>query len=283
MRSGTTARPAVRLRPEQGGYRLEVELPSGTRSLRDADCRALFRAAIVIAALGEGAPAPTADIAPPPPSSEAGFAEQLSAPSPRRSADALRTSGDALEPVAAGDGRSSLQTAEPNGTRSPMHSDAVAAVAFHFGLTPVASAYLAAGAQLGRDRFRVRLLLGYLTPSTSERRGETRVRVDGVGGSLAADFRPLAWLTLTAGADLTLLHGKGVGALVVRSDWTSVPGLHAGLSLRLFESARFRLELPVVALFALARSRFLVNGQGALHRTDALGFRAGIQGVAQFR
>jgi hypothetical protein len=274
MRPSGASRPSVRMWPDDGGYRLEVDLPEGTRSLRDGDCRALFRAAIVIAALGEQAPAPAPNALP----AGTRLAERLSAPSPSASSEALRDRTNDASFAAA-----NTPAAAPTRNRAPLEGETVAAAAVHVGLTPVASAWVAAGAELGRERWRVRLLLGYLTPSASERRMGAAVRVDGVGASLAADYRALRWLTLTGGADLTLLHGKGLGALVARSDWTSVPGLHAGLSLQLFESARFRLELPVILLLSLARSRFLVSGRGPLHRTETFGFRGGIQGSVQFR
>ena len=49
-------KPDVRIARDGDGYLLEVGLPDGAaRSLRDGDCKALFRAAVLIAAIGRDA------------------------------------------------------------------------------------------------------------------------------------------------------------------------------------------------------------------------------------
>lgn len=267
--------PPTRMRLDGQLYVLEVDLPEGRRTLRDSDCRALFRAAILISALGEGAlaeqpqpaesPRPALLTSTPPP-------PRVNDPSGRR----LREPDDDTAPAPA-----------PAATReaarsSPLHVAGLVRASGVYGVVPKLGAELGLGAELARGRFRARLGFSMLTPSTSAREQGIAVRVYGVGAHLAAGARVSAWLELALGADLEALHGRARGALRDRPGWTALPLLHAELSLRLLERGRVRLELPLAALFAPARSRFLIEGRGPVYTSERVGFRAGLRASLLF-
>ena len=273
--------PPTRMRLEGELYVLEVDLPEGRRSLRDSDCRALFRAAILVSALGEGALAQQPQKAP----SESQRAALLTtAPPPPREQHA--SAGRRREPGEVGEKVTPLlRPAEQRGGASqipPLQLAGFLRASGVYGVVPRAGAELALGGELARGRFRARLGFSFLTPGTSAREQGIAVRVYGIGVHLTGGARVTSWLELALGADLVALHGRALGALRDHPGWTMRPQLHAELSLTLLERGRLRLDLPLAALFAPARSRFVVDGRGAVYTSESLGFRAGLRGSLLF-
>ena len=282
-------RPDVQLRPDGDAYMLEIALPEGRRLLRDSDCRALFRAAIVIAALGlEGsaesvlraADAARAEPARPEPG------RGVSKPPDERSTQSVRATSD---PAARTSGvRRATMRAMIRSTPSddaPSARTRVMRVLLRadaaYGPTPGVSALVGAGLALEYARFSGRLLLGYQTPST-HRAGSEGVRVDALSAALSVELVLLSWLRAGVGADFFALRGRGLGGGATRTGWATEPTLHAGLSFRVLALGPVWLELCGRVLWAPEPVSFLFRGRSAVYRTPSFAGQGGIVASYQF-
>lgn len=293
-------RPEVRLAPEAAGYVLEVRLPEGVRVLREHDCRALFEAAVLIAALGVDAPiaasADTTDLPRPEHAPEPGksAAAQLTPPP----ATPIATTTTALLPqraVRAPAQRSRPPAEAPAVERasSPAPSErertgptrvGSAFVRYHaqlalgvaYGAVPAVA--LASRASLAAElaRFGARLSLHYVAKARERDRQGQGVRVDALGPGLTLSWLPRAWLGLGLGGDVLLLRGQGLSLTRARTDWATLPLLHAEALLRLFAWGPLWLELPLRVSYTPRPARFLAEGVGPLYQTARVGFMGGV-------
>jgi hypothetical protein len=269
-------RPDVQLAREADGYVLHITLPDGARSLRDRDCRALFRAAIVIAALGhepDAALAAERSAAQSPPAAPSAVPAELpSAPPAPAAASSTQANAAVAKPVAA----RSKRPAPPPAT----HVDAFAQVEAAYGTVPAWSAALAAGASVRRGLWGGRIWFGYLTPRTHAE-ADQAVRVQGLDLALSLELAPLSRLSLGLGADLFFLRGQGVDVANPSVDWTVQPALHLALRGRVWTTGRFGLELTGRALWSPQPSSFTLRGGGDLYTTEELAFQLGLGGSFQ--
>jgi hypothetical protein len=283
------ARPEVQLRQQGDEFVLQVVLPQGTRTLRDTDCRALFRAAIVIAALGhessaegvlaqssaeavlEQSSAEAVQRAPEPvPAASAPSPAQVLAAPPRAPASALPERTRDKPPPA-------RRRTPPGPARAYVSLQAELA----YGVVPALSAALSAGLSWQRGLWGTRLVLGYLTPRTAED-GDQGVRIQALNASLSAEVIPLSWLHVALGLDLFVLSGRGVGVRNSRTDWTAQPAPHLGLRALVWQRDWFGLSLTSRALWSPQPSRFGLSGGGTLYAAEHFAFQLGLAASLQF-
>jgi len=262
-------RPAVRMGKDGAEYTLEVDLPAGTRRLRDRDCRSLFRAAVLIAALGEEA--------------EREEARQGAATQPQRdepvepasSAAQLSSPRQATAPARARPRNRSRPELRPPRLPPVRELAPFVAAGLGFGLVPSLDATLSAGLS-GRFAWLAgRASLGYLTPR-SQHEQAAGVRVDGVSASATLEVPLLRWLRPGLGVDYHLLRGRGLGISRSRTDWAALATLHASLVLRVVRLGPVQLDLLLRGLVAPRTSHFRVRGAGDVYGTSALGGQAGL-------
>jgi hypothetical protein len=264
------SRPTVKLTTEGEVYVLEVRLPDGARTLRNRDCRALFRAGIVIAALGQAG--------------AAGLAGRATAPSavgaPQRASAARSGERDS---TATGRRRSHVRGVADASSRprALRNGHALAAAGFVYGAVPAWSAALAAGARLSRGRWGGRMLLGYVAPRTHHQGGDG-VRVDGASASLSFELGLSARAWMLLGTDLFLLRGSGFDVLRARTELVLQPTLHLGVGVLILQRGRFGLELGARALWAPRRSSFNARGHGSVYEPEQFGVLSELSFRVQF-
>jgi hypothetical protein len=289
LRGGT--HPEVQLERQGDGFVLHVALPEGARTLRDRDCRALFRAAIVIAALGHESSAHAvlqeeqrAAAAPASPQTPTSSAESLSPPPPgdRKSAPESETS-DQREPplVRSSSPAPRLRIRTARGPRPPPSAHAFVQAELAYGVVPALSAALQAGASFQRGLWGVRLTVGYLTPRTQERDGRG-VRIQALEAGLSFELIPVRWLYVGLGVELFVLRGRGVSVRNSRADWTAQQAPHVSLRALVWQRGGFGLALCGRALWSPKPSVFGLNDGGALYTAERFAFQAGLAGSVQF-
>jgi hypothetical protein len=283
-------RPAVQLVRDGTGYALTVELADGRRVLRDPDCRALFRAAIVIAALGHESSVENVLDA-----SEA----QPAAPTPVAPVPALVPVAQAARPPAREEAASSVQAEEAARVsraqrRARRRADelrlyprklsarALLRAELAYGLLPELNGVFGLGIALEYGRFSARAEFAYQGPPSTQTDGEEGVSVDALSGSLTLELVALPWLRPGIGVDFAGLRGRGKGGRSPQTDWATQPLLHAGLSARFFQRAAFWLEFSARALWAPEPVSFLMSGRPPLYTVSAWGLSGGIAAGYQF-
>jgi hypothetical protein len=288
---GGGVHPQVQLTRDGDGFVLRVALPEGARTLRDADCRALFRAAIVISALGHESSAQAvlaeeqrASAEPAPTPTRTSTAESLSPP-PRQDRKAP-LDGEASDARASSVQRAPsrpprLRIRAARGPRPPPSAHAFVQAELAYGVVPALSAALQAGASFQRGLWGVRLSLGYLTPRTQERDGRG-VRIQALDAGLSLELVPLRWLYLGLGVDLFVLRGRGVSVRNPRADWVAQQAPHVSLRAVFWQRGSFGLALCARALWSPKPSAFRLNEGGTLYMAERFGFQAGLAGSFQF-
>lgn len=272
-------RPEVRLAPEGDEYVLQVALPDGVRTLRDHDCRALFRAAIVIAALGQERAADAL--------LDARAEAPAATPTPNPAAGALAAPPLVVPASSSAPPKSKPPTVAPAARRSApkprpdAQAHAFAQAELAYGVEPAFSAALSLGVSWRRGLWGFRAWYGYLTPRTHEQ-GDQGVRVQGLDAALSFELVPLEWLTLGLGADLFCLRGQGLDVSNPRVDWTVQPAPHLALRARVLQRGRIGLELTGRALWSPKPSSFALAGGDDLYTAAHFGFQLGLALRVQF-
>jgi hypothetical protein len=236
-------------RDEAGeGFVLALEVGGRARELVHADCRVLFRSALVIAAASvrsqpaEPAPAAPPPAAPPPP-----------APPPAPSTDGPRWRGSAA--IGAG---------------------------LALGVLPGAAGAFEVRGGLANGRFGASLAARYLPPRFVEAEGRG-VDIQGLGFRLAASFELIPELVLSAGVDADWLSGSGITGITrpqTDSAWAVAPSLE--LALIPFQTAHLALELAVEGRLAMQRPTFEVTGFRPVYELPNWGMFALARGVWRF-
>jgi hypothetical protein len=176
---------SVSIAAEADGYRLQVDTPDVSRTLRHASCARLVESAAVIVALGASA-AEEAPPEPPPP------------PSPPPAKPVLQ---DAPPP--------------PPLKERAIHPGGWLEVCGVYGLVPGFSLRPAAGVLVRGARLGGAFAAGYTLPQSTS--GSAGVRVHGPGASLLATALLHARVHAAAGTDVHLLLGSGRGLARQRS------------------------------------------------------------------
>jgi hypothetical protein len=227
-------------------FRLVLEVRGERRELTHADCRALFRGAVVIAAASVKPPPPPAPEAPPP-------REPPPAPPPPAPPNDVNVRGS----VSLGAG----------------------AV---LGVLPGVAAVLELRGALELETWGFSLAGRFLPPTHASQEGRG-VDVMAAGARIAGTFRPVRPLNLSAGVDLDWLEGTGDSGISERltdAAWGVAPSLE--LAVIPFESRHLRLEAAAQARVALLRPRFVVTGFRDVYQVPSFGGAGLVRGVFVF-
>jgi hypothetical protein len=243
-----TATPA-----DPGAYHLTLDVRGVRRELEHADCRVLFRSAIVIAAASVRIDQPVAE-EPPPAAKQQPPPEPVKAPPPpARGAPGPKLRGN----VGLGAG-------------------------LGVGVVPGATATFDVrfGGELGRAR--ASLAVRYFLPRhvSVEGRGAD---IQGVGGRLAVGYVPIDPLALSAGFDADWLFGEGktgIDSPALDSAWTLAPSLEVALIP--IRTRRLSLELSAEGRVQVQRPVFEVTGFRELYRVPRFALISLARGVWHF-
>lgn len=216
-------------------FQLTLEVDGEKRELLHADCRVLFRSALVIAAVtvdptlripDEPTAPPPAPPAPPP----------RPAPAPPKPRDEAKDSGPPLRGhVAAGGGLA-------------------------LGVLPGATGVVELRGGVARGRFGATLGAQYFFPKDASSEGRTAT-LQGVGVRAAASFAPTPLVAISAGLSTDWLVGRGGAGLsspVQDSAWALAPSLELALTPAL--TRELALELGAAGQLNLLRPTFEVTG-----------------------
>jgi len=244
-------------RGASGGYTLRLQLRDETRELYDADCNALFRSAVVIAAAAvrpELAEVPEPAAAEPP-----RIAPPNTAPSrPRASRDAeKRPESVPAQPTRVSD-------AAP--WRAGIHAGAGAVV----GLLPGIAPMLELGGTAAHSPWGISAGLRYL-PRVRTEDEERGVAIWALGGQVAISFEASDWLRFSAGVAVYRLEGEGlsVAQSLTDSAWAVSPGIETAFIA--FHRFDLRVELGLQGYASIVRPRFEISGFGEIYRAPPFG------------
>jgi hypothetical protein len=242
-----TALPALELeiRPDGQRYRMRLRLRGETRDLEDADCRALFRAAVVIAVavtLSETRePHPTpAPVAPPAP------ARPTSKPAASNQRFPFATDANAnhwVFALALGGG-------------------------VNLGLLPKAAPALELYGELAYRRFGLGLSLRYLAPSARQDESARGVSVQAVGGEMALLYRA-GLIDASAGVAAYDLFGSGFG-VGAREDAAWAVGPAVGLSIVALQTRWLWLSLGGELYWNVQAPKFQILNYGQIFSSSPL-------------
>lgn len=276
--------PAVLEITEQvdGQFRLQLELLGEVRELADADCRTLFRSAVVIAAASARsadpeppAPAPAPPEPPPAPPAAAEVPEEP----PRRPVEAEKARVEPPPPPI--DAPRAARTTENEAPR-PAKLALAAGIGLSGGTVPGTSALLEVRAGLDPAPVGLAVSARYWPGSEAERDGRS-VHVTAVGGRAAALIELGSVLHTSLGLEVDRLSGTGQEGVSGRSS-DAVWLLAGALDLNAipWSVEDLRLELGLGVQLALVRPRFVVNGFGPVYEVPDVGGGAIIRGVWLF-
>jgi hypothetical protein len=230
-----------------GNYRLFLDMRGEVRELEHADCRTLFRSAVVIAA---------ASVKP--------------ASEPRRTPP--RSPESRIEPA----------PARPQREESHLHGAAALGTGIAFGVLPGPAAVLELRGSL-ESRFWGVALSGKFLPKKHASQEGRGVDVTAVGGRLAGMLRPIDPLLLSAGLDAEWLRGAGDAGISERqtdSAWALAPSLE--LAFIPFDSRHLRIEVAAQGRISLLRPRFVVTGFRDLYQVPRFGGAGLVRGTFLF-
>ncbi len=244
---------ALRIRRDETGeaFVLALEVGGRARELAHADCRVLFRSALVIAAASVRNPPPAS----PPPAS----------PSPAPPPAAPRAS-----------------PARSTDRGPPLRGSAAIGAGLALGVLPgVAGAFeVRAGLAVGPVGAS---LAGRYLPArfvSDEGRG---VDIRGIGFRLAGSYELIPELVLSAGLDADWLSGSGITGIATPqtdSAWAVAPSLE--LALIPFRTNHLAVEVAVEGRVALQRPTFEVTGFRQVYEVPQLGMFGLARGVWRF-
>jgi hypothetical protein len=239
-------------------YVLRLEVGGRARELSHADCRVLFRSALVVAAASvrpaEPEPKPKPKVVPEPPSEPAPKPEPAASKPPARAPDAT----------------------------PPFVASVALGTGLALGVVPGADAAFELRGGVSRGPFGGSFAARYLPARfvSSDGRG---VDIQGVGFRLAGVVSPVRILALSAGLDADWLSGSGrTGIDKPSSDsaWTLAPSLEAALIP--FETRHLALELALEGRLALQRPHFEVTGFRQVYEVPPWGMFAFARGGWRF-
>jgi hypothetical protein len=211
--ANTAQAPArVRIAREAERYRLTVNVGDESREFDDADCRELFRVAVVVTAAMSLSH--TEEKESPTPTAKSASVEAPSAPPVERTTPAANQ-----EPA---------RKDESEQPSVPIRFGAGVASGVNFGMAPRPVLELELEGRAMRGWFGVATRLRYRAPGADEDENGRGVRVTSAGAQLALLVRPHALIEGALGASVYRLSGAGRGAaLSQREDtaWSAGPSL----------------------------------------------------------
>lgn len=242
------------------GYRLRIEVAGETRELTHADCRVLFRSAVVIAAaavdptLRTGAPTP------------AGSAPASQPPAPATKAENERKPG----------------APRPSHDEPKVEGHLGAGAGLALGVLPGATAALEirGGAALGR--FGLSLSGDFYLPKSVESEGRS-AKILGAGGRFAASYAVVPAFGVALGLEADWLVGNGRAGIAVPDEdsaWALAPTLE--LTLIPLRTKKMSLELGAVGRVNATRPVFEVTGFGEIYQVPRFGLLFLARGVFHF-
>jgi hypothetical protein len=233
-----------------GAYTLRLQLRNETRELRDPDCRALFRSAVVISAaavrpeLG-AVPETTAVERPPPataPPSSKALPPDVKARPILHAERAPETDRDTWRPG--------------------IHAGAGAMA----GLLPGVAPMLELGGRAARGRWGLFGAASYLPRARTTDDEGRGVSIWALGAQVALFFEPAEWVRLSAGLAVHRLEGEGVGVTQELTDsaWSLSPLIEA--TFIAWQARDLRVELGLQGYGSIVRARFEIGRVGEVYR-----------------
>jgi hypothetical protein len=228
----------VRIAPQSESYRLEMRVGEEQRELLDADCRELFRAAIVIVVA--------------------------------RSANRTGASAPRAEERAPGEPEAAPRTeASPSSHPSfarRWHARIGAGGGVSLGLLPKPVLMLDLEAQALGSELGVTATVRYLAEGETSDELDRGVSVTGFGGQLALSYQPVPMLQARAGVGGYRLTGVGLGSPSRVNDTAWSGGATAGLMLTPPLSELVWAGAGAEAQLNLVRARFEISNYGEVFR-----------------
>jgi len=217
---------SIAITSDSAGYHLLVLARGQRRELRDRECSALMRAAVVVS---------LALIAP----------EAHAAPTPATPAP---------------------PSAPPNKKISDYRIAIAPEAGAHFGTTPQVSLLLGLDGQLSWRRLGLALELRYLLPTSTRDSTQHGVRASALGAALAGTFTPWARVQARAGIAAYRLAGQGLGSVNDTRDsaWDLGPTL--SLHFLPFLRPPFWAALAAEGQLNLVRARFSIHESTGDHQ-----------------
>jgi hypothetical protein len=239
--------------PEGAVYRLRMSVGGEQRELEDADCRQLFRAAVVVAVavtLSQRERPPSETRRAPAPTAPTPKAED---PAPPRRASNLEVA------LALGGG-------------------------FNLGLLPeIALALELQGKSVFYDRFGVALSARYLFPRSAEKDSQGRgLTASAAGAQLLGVYRPLAYMEAGLGGSVYRLSGEGEG-VGQRSDTAWGGGPNMALSFLPLPSGPLWLALGTELQWNVIRPTFEFASHGPIFTSSRFDFSVFLRLGPRFR
>jgi hypothetical protein len=246
---------------DAGDYALVLELAGESRSLRDPDCRALFNAAVIVAAVTID---PSVQVIEPLPAVEptpAAVEPTLaSKPAPAPAPEVPKPAAPAPE------------RSDPPRKSPPVRGEITIGGGAVIALLPALAPSLELSGALAYGDLGLALAARYLAP-TEESAGATHaVEVRGLGARLAAFYDVARIVRFSAGVAADRLDGRGLGSAVRGSS-------EAGTALAVVAEAAatpVRVEPLFISVaisghYALVRPSFEIAGYGGVFRVPPVG------------
>ncbi len=266
-RPSAQARPSVELTSHPAGFRLRVATAEDPRELSAPDCRALFRAAVLIVAVAMAEDG-----------EQAARLSQVSAASTEAEKE---SSAPALAPAAIpADPKqpSARERSAPRTTRravprrsprAPWSFAAELAAGVVVGLVPDLNAgvSLALGAQ--RGAWGIKAGAHYVLPRRRLNLAEQGVRVDAGGPRLLATFGPNPAWALALGFEASAVRGQGSANLIgPRSDSIWLWGPRVEGHWRPWRGGRADFDLGLACTYFVDRARFRFDDGALVYATS---------------
>lgn len=260
-----------------GDYELRLEGPEGGRVLTDADCRILFRSAVVIAAAAGGDPAEGAapQPPPPPPGSTAEPAAEASVPTSEPAPAAEPPQSPVPPPARPAPVAVALQPAAPALPPEPVDEANYLRIAAGggaaTGLSPEVALLLELGAAFGSEKWGGAVRLKYLPSSSATTEGELGLDLESIGGRSGVFYAPFPFLRVEAGLAVYRLTARGTGISHPTTDsvWMAAPELELMAVARL--NTAWSLELGPHGRVGLTQPTFQVEPQTEVFQVPRFG------------
>jgi len=246
--------------PSASFYHLTLEVQGEKRELVHADCRVLFRSAMVIAAVTVDPTVRLPEEPPPPPPAE---------PSPAPPPPPVETAKPKPSNATTHDG-------------APWRGNVAVGGGLALGVLPGATGVVEVRGGLTSGRFGATLGAQYFIPREASSAGRS-ARLQALGIRGAASFAPTPLLAASVGMSADWLVGRGSADLsspVQDSAWALAPFLELALTPKLTRSVS--LELAVTGQANLQRATFEVTGFGEIYRMPPASLLVVARGVFHF-
>jgi len=260
----------------QGVYELRLDGADGERVLTDAECRTLFRSAVVIAAAAAGdAVSEQATPAPPlpPPATQASPASEAPPPAPAPAAPAPAAPAPPPAAAAAPAPAFASEASEPSQASAP--SDSYLRIAagggLATGLSPDPALLLEFGAAYGSEAWGGALVLKYLPKSSATTEGDAGLELQTIGGRSGIFYAPLSFLRVEGGLAVYRLSATGTGIRYPTTDsvWMAAPELEVMFVAQLNRS--WALEVGPQGRVGLTQPTFQVDPQTEVFQLPRFG------------